>query len=72
MQTGLLRGWSKVETPQAGDLMILRITGRPWHCAIMLDGLSMLHALERVGVVHERIDTMLWRNRIEGIYRYAA
>lgn len=72
VQTGLLVGWQEVEQPSAGALLILRLTGRPWHCAIMLDELYMLHALDGVGVVHERIDTMLWRNRIEGIYRYAA
>lgn len=72
VRVGLLRGWEKVETPAEGTLVILRLVGRPWHCALMLDSLHMIHALEGVGTVVERIDTMLWRNRIEGMYRYAA
>lgn len=72
VRSGLLLGWEKADTPSAGALVILRLAGRPWHCAIMVDSVHMLHALEGVGTVVERIDTMLWRNRIEGIYRYAA
>lgn len=42
---GLQDGWQRVERPQALDLLILRIAGRPWHCAVMLDAAMFIHVM---------------------------
>lgn len=71
VESGLLHGWERVDSPSARTLVILRLAGRPWHCAVMLNCSWMLHAVANTGTVAEQIDTLLWRNRVEGFYRYA-
>ena len=71
VRSGLLDGWEPTDAPAAGVLVILRLAGRPWHCGVMANRNWMLHTLEGTGVCVERIDGMLWRNRIEGCWRYA-
>lgn len=43
VQAGLEHGWARVTKPKAFDLLILRIAGRPWHCAIMLNDRQFIH-----------------------------
>lgn len=70
VRAGLLDGWRRTEQPRAGDLLILRIAMRPWHCALMLDSMHFLHAAPGDSTVVERLDTPRWARRIEGIYRH--
>lgn len=72
VRSGLLEGWEPATEPGAGVLVILRLAGRPWHCGVMANRTWMLHTVAGAGVCNERIDSMLWRNRVEGFYRYAA
>lgn len=67
-------GMTEVAVPHAqpGDIAILRLAGRPWHCALMIDPPWFLHADPRAGVVRERLDAMLWNRRIVGLYRHPA
>lgn len=44
VQAGLAYGWAQVDRPQAFDLLILRIAGRPWHCALMANNRQFIHA----------------------------
>lgn len=71
VRSGLLQGWEPADSPAAGSLVILRLAGRPWHCGLMANRTWMLHTLEGTGVCVERVDGLLWRNRIEGWWRYA-
>ena len=75
VRTGLA-DWRQVERPAAGDLLILRILGRPWHCAVMVDSRRFLHVpppgrdgRQTLSCV-ERIDAAIWARRIEGFYRH--
>lgn len=70
VQAGLADGWQRTEQPRAGDLLILSIAARPWHCGMMLSSLHFLHAAPGDSTVIERLDTPRWARRIEGIYRY--
>jgi probable lipoprotein NlpC len=70
VRAGLADGWQRTEQPQAGDLLILKIAMRPWHCGLMLSGLHFLHAAPGDSTVIERLDTPRWARRIEGIYRH--
>ena len=73
---GLTDGWHAVPRGAPFDLLILRIAGRPWHCALMVahglflhvpppraDGMQILSCVER-------IDSPTWAKRIEGFYRH--
>lgn len=70
VRAGLLHGWRRVERPQAGDLLVLAIARRPWHCALMLDAVHFLHAAPGDSTVIDRLDSQRWARRIEGIYRH--
>jgi hypothetical protein len=65
---GLTQGWKKVEAPSAGSLVILKVAGRPWHCAIAVNDAWFLHTLSGVNACLERFDSMVWNGRIEGFY----
>jgi len=70
VRAGLAEGWQKVDTVDAGTLIILRLAGRPWHCALAVNKEWMLHTLEGVNACLERMDSMVWNGRIEGFYQY--
>jgi probable lipoprotein NlpC len=67
---GLAQGWQRVAGPAAGVLVILRLAGRPWHCALAVDNEWFLHAVIGSNVCLERFDSMVWSDRIEGCYRH--
>lgn len=72
---GLESGWERVQAPRAGDLLILRIGGRPWHCAVLVTPERFLHWLPPApsGVQSfsciERLDSPRWAKRIDGFWR---
>lgn len=70
VRAGLADGWRLTEHPRAGDLLILSIAKRPWHCAVMLNSLQFLHAAPGDSARVERLDSPQWARRIEGIYRH--
>lgn len=53
-----------------GDILVLRLGGRPWHCALVIDPPWFLHADPHAGVVRERMDGQLWTHRVLGVYRH--
>jgi len=70
VRDGLADGWTRVEQPRAGDLLILSIAARPWHCGLMLGPLHFLHAPPDTTTCIERLDSPRWARRIQGIYRH--
>ena len=72
METEIASGaYERIFEPQAGAIIILRLLGRPWHCAIAVDRRWMLHVVRGANVVLERVDSWVWRNHIEGMYLHA-
>lgn len=76
VDAGLRDGWRRVERPREGDLLILRIAGRPWHCGLMVSARQFLHwpppgrdGRQLLSCI-ERVDAPLWARRIEGYYRH--
>lgn len=67
---GLREGWQPTQQPRAGDLVMLNIARRPWHCGVMLTSLHFLHAAPGDSAVIDRLDNARWARRIEGIYRH--
>ena len=85
VQAGLRDGWTEIdrvhETPRCGDLLVIKIAARPWHCGLMVTPERFLHCPtqpdRRTGnemgtSCIERLDALIWRRRIEGIYRHAS
>lgn len=62
--------WRQVETPEAGDVILLR--GDPLHVGVVLAPGLMLHTTRKLGAsAVERYDTGRWRHRVQGFFRYA-
>ncbi len=53
-----------------GDLVVLRIIGRPWHCGMMLDDNRFLHTEEELNVCQGQLSNVRWNKRIVGFYRW--
>lgn len=75
---GLANGWRKVERPEPFDLVILKIALRPWHCGLIVARGWFLHcppphrgSTQTLSCL-ERLDSLQWRNRVEGFYRLQA
>ncbi|MGP1664446.1 MAG: NlpC/P60 family protein [Rhodanobacter sp.] len=64
--------WGRVETPQPGDLVMLQILGRPWHCAIHVAPGLILHAIDNSASCIDRVDSVRWQRRVLGYYRPVA
>jgi cell wall-associated NlpC family hydrolase len=80
VEAGLRDGWKSVSAPCCGDLVVIKIAGRPWHCALAVSPDRFLHCPSQqerhtgreIGMsCIERFDNVIWTRRIEGIYRYA-
>jgi cell wall-associated NlpC family hydrolase len=73
---GLQKGWTPVAQPRALDLLILRVAGRAWHCAVMVNETMFLHVPPpsrngvQQGACIERLDSPQWARRIDGFYRH--
>jgi cell wall-associated NlpC family hydrolase len=59
----------RTETPEAGDVCVLRFHGLPVHLGIYAGGGRMLHTLKGTGSVLQRISDPRLAGRIEGWYR---
>jgi cell wall-associated NlpC family hydrolase len=69
-EAALIAKWFPVEHPLSGDIVIIRIATRPWHCGVCVGDDWMLHILKGVNVGLEHFRREPWRNRIEGFYRH--
>lgn len=72
---GLEHDWRPVTEPRAGDLLILKIGGRPWHAALMVTADRFLHwmppgphGVQSFSCI-ERLDSPRWAKRIDGFWR---
>lgn len=85
VQAGLREGWTEIdrkhEPPRCGDLLVVNVAMRPWHCGLMVTPERFLHCptqqsretgLEIGSSCHERLDSAMFRNRIEGIHRHTS
>ena len=62
--------WQRVTDGQAGDVIVLRIKGRPTHVGIVIEPGRMLHVDRGIDAATERYDGPHWRSRVEAIYRH--
>jgi cell wall-associated NlpC family hydrolase len=57
------------EPPQAGDIACFQFGRCVHHCGVMLDGLRMIHALEKREAVESQLDDSTWAKRLVCFYR---
>lgn len=62
--------WQQVETPETGDVVLLRILREPTHVGIYVGEGFMLHVRRGANTCLERLNAPFWRTRVEGFYRY--
>ena len=63
--------WEKVRDEKEGDVTLFRIKNMLWHVGFIVEKNMMLHTMEGcVDSCIERIDSLLWKNRLEGFYRF--
>ena len=64
-----LPDWIKTMRPQCGDVVLLRCKGLPLHVGLMLNKKTMLHIQEGINAGTERLDSIVWKDRVMGYYR---
>lgn len=66
-------GWPVVPLAEAqpGDVLILRVKGRPWHCGLVVEPPWFVHADRQAGTVKERYDALIWSKRVVAVHRHA-
>jgi cell wall-associated NlpC family hydrolase len=63
------QNWDLVDKPQALDIVLFRIGDTQTHLGLMIDKSRFIHCEKKINTVIERIDSLKWKKRIEGIYR---
>ena len=62
--------WEKVRDEKEGDAVLFRCKNLIWHIGFVLIKDLMIHTEEDIDACIEKIDSIRWRNRTEGFYRY--
>jgi len=63
--------WVLIDTPQFGDAILCRLAGHPCHVGVYLGESKMLHTQSGHDSAIDMIDSVKWKNRIDGYYRHA-
>jgi len=66
-----MRGdWVKVPDMAEGDVVLFRSAGYNFHVGLIMNRSRFMHVVNEVGVVIERLDSVLWNKRQQGFFRY--
>ena len=66
-----LGDWERTDGPaRLGDVALFRIEGQPVHVGLCVDHRRVLHVLEKQGTFIEPFNSMVWKRRLDGVYRY--
>lgn len=63
--------WQRVDVPQAGDVIVLRVLGHESHVGLVTTPGYMLHVRDGKDAVLEPYDRRRWKQAVRGIWRYA-
>jgi len=64
-------GWEKLDAPTEGCIVLFNILGVESHMGIAVSSTHFLHARDRYDSAIESFDSVGWRNRITGYYKYS-
>ena len=76
IRDGLVRDFVRVDKPQPFDLVIFNLAGKPWHVGVVVDACRFLHWPQPDARGNDgssriaRLTDRMWKNRVEGFYRY--
>lgn len=59
-----------VESPEEGDVILVRYKGFPIHVGYCIDRTWMLHTDPEMGAIIEKWCGIKWQNKVIGVYRY--
>ena len=59
----------RIDSPEAGAVVLFNIGGHPAHIGVMVDHLEFMHHDATHGVIRESIRASHWRARIAGYFR---
>lgn len=63
-------GWVNVQDPKVGDVVLMRVLGLESHIGIYIGEGKFLHAKRDTNAVIESLDSLRWKKRVIGFYRY--
>lgn len=64
-----LSKWDKVSDYKAGDICVFNIGGLSSHVGTYIENNKFIHILQGSEVTIEDLDSILWTNRLNGVYR---
>ena len=64
-------GWEKIDAPTEGCIVLFNILGIESHMGIAISTTHFLHARDRYDSAIESFESVSWRNRITGFYKYS-
>lgn len=65
-------GWSLSNEYTVGDVALFRINGSESHVGVIIDDNKFIHAREGNSVTIEKLDSVQWRRRLVGVYKYTS
>lgn len=65
-----LHNWREVQKPEFGDLLVFNVLGLPTHTAMYINGGNFVHSFMGTDTCIERINSITWKRRLQGVYRW--
>ena len=62
--------WQQVKKPQPYDVILIRTGSMVYHAGIVVGRRTMLHIMEGVNSTVEEFTGLMWKDKVEGFYRY--
>ncbi len=62
--------WQSIEKPLPYDVILLRTGSMVYHCGVVIGRRKMLHVMEGINSSVEEFTSLMWKDKIEGFYRY--
>jgi len=64
-----LKGWRKVTKYEAGDIVVFKVAGFACHVGTYIGEGRFIHILAGSEVTIENLDSIVWKKRLDGVYR---
>ena len=64
------KDWQEIEKPGFGDVVCFKIMGLVSHVGMMIDQTNFIHAWNGTDSCIENINSIQWRHRVDGFFRY--
>lgn len=65
-------GWERTKEPAYGDLVLFKVLGADSHIGVYIDNNQFLHSMEKIGSAIQYLDSVEWKSRVVGFFKYSA